>query len=96
MVTKREDRQTVPPPSAHVRVVATWLAIFPMVSLGLYAVAPWSKNWPPILSAFLLTIVIVPLSVYFIVPKIIQIYGIFFTRRKNLSKQDGGKLDKNP
>ena len=36
------------PPSVHVRAAVTWLAIFPLVSIGMLAMAPFSESWHPI------------------------------------------------
>jgi antibiotic biosynthesis monooxygenase (ABM) superfamily enzyme len=60
------------PPSVHVRAAATWLAIFPLVSLGLVVVAAVAPSWHPLFQAFILTLIIVPMAVYFVVPKIIK------------------------
>jgi hypothetical protein len=67
--------QPVAPPSVHIRALATWLVIFPHVALGMTALAPVSADWPPVLRAFVLTIVIVPLAVYLAVPQLLRGYG---------------------
>ena len=56
------------PPSVHVRAVITWLAIFPLVAIGMLLIAPISESWHPVLRAFVLTLVVVPLAVYVVVP----------------------------
>ena len=63
------------PPSVHVRAFITWLAIFPLVAIGMIAIAPFSADWPAVLRAFVLTIVIVPLAVYLVVPQLLRGYG---------------------
>ncbi|WP_350350066.1 hypothetical protein ABIQ69_03450 [Agromyces sp. G08B096] len=72
----------VTPPSVHVRAVVTWLAIFPLVSLGMLALAPISESWHPVLRAFVLTLVVVPLAVYVVVPKLLGAYGALRRRRR--------------
>jgi len=62
-------------PSIHVRAVLTWLAIFPLVGLGMFALEGIAHGWPPLLRAFLLTLVVVPLSVYVVVPALLRLYG---------------------
>ena len=51
-------------PSIHVRAALTWLAIFPIVAIGTTAMAPFTGGWDPVLRAFVLTLVVVPLAVY--------------------------------
>jgi len=61
-------------PSVHVRALATWITIFPLVALGMTLMGPISVDWHPVLRAFVLTLVIVPLAVYLIVPRILGLY----------------------
>jgi antibiotic biosynthesis monooxygenase (ABM) superfamily enzyme len=61
-------------PSVHVRAAATWITIFPLVALGMTLMAPISVDWHPVLRAFVLTLVVVPLAVYVIVPRVIGLY----------------------
>lgn len=69
------------PPSVHVRAVVTWLAIFPLVSIGMLLLAPVSESWHPILRALVLTAVVVPLAVYVVVPRLLGAYGALARRR---------------
>ncbi|WP_109212027.1 MULTISPECIES: hypothetical protein [Microbacterium] len=68
------------PPSVHVRAVVTWLAIFPLVSVGMLLLAPISESWHPILRALVLTAVVVPLAVYVVVPRLLGAYGSLHRR----------------
>lgn len=61
-------------PSVHVRALLTWVAIFPLVALGMVMIGPFSTEWHPVLRAFVLTLVIVPLAVYVIVPRLMGLY----------------------
>jgi len=61
-------------PSSHVRVVVTWLAIFPLVAVGMTAMAPLTTEWHPVLRAFVLTLAVVPLAVYVVVPRLMKLY----------------------
>lgn len=65
----------IAPPSVHVRAMITWTAIFPLVSIGFYAIRPFSAHWSPVLRAFVLSIVVVPLAVYIVVPKLMRAYN---------------------
>ncbi|WP_461163796.1 hypothetical protein [Arthrobacter sp. R4-81] len=71
-------------PSVHVRALITWLAIFPLVAGGMAVIAPFSEGWHPVLRAFALTLVVVPLAVYFVVPRLFKGYGVL--RRGRTSK----------
>jgi antibiotic biosynthesis monooxygenase (ABM) superfamily enzyme len=62
------------PPSVHVRAVITWLAIFPLVAIGMMLMAPFTESWHPVLRAFVLTLVVVPVAVYLVVPRLIGAY----------------------
>ncbi|MEY4451209.1 MAG: hypothetical protein RLZZ380_330 [Actinomycetota bacterium] len=62
-------------PSIHVRAFITWLAIFPLVSLGFVTIIPMMGNSHPLLKVFVLTLVVVPLAVYLVVPNLMKIYG---------------------
>ncbi|MFG2818494.1 hypothetical protein ACGFX4_03605 [Kitasatospora sp. NPDC048365] len=60
----------------------TWLAIFPLVAIGMTAIAPVSADWPPVLRAFVLTLVVVPLAVYLVVPALLKGYARLAGRRR--------------
>ena len=63
------------PPSVHARALITWIAIFPLVTLGFFAIAPFAAGWSPVLRAFVLSVVVVPLAVYLVVPQLMRVYG---------------------
>ena len=63
-----------PVPSVHLRAALTWLAIFPMVTLGMTAMAPFTAGWPMPLRALVLTAVVVPCAVYVVVPRMLGAY----------------------
>ncbi|MGH3704759.1 MAG: hypothetical protein ACRDT9_09050 [Agromyces sp.] len=69
------------PPSVHVRAVITWLAIFPLVAVGMILIGPVSESWHPVLRAFALTVVVVPLAVYLVVPRMLGVYAAMRRRR---------------
>lgn len=82
------------PPSVHVRAVITWLAIFPLVAIGMMLIAPISESWHPVLRAFVLTLVVVPLAVYVVVPQLMRGYAALRhrprVRGKRLIPRSGG------
>ena len=70
------------PPSIQARAVITWIAIFPLVTLGLFAIAPFATDWNPVLRAFVLSVIVVPLAVYIVVPQLMRVYGKIRTARR--------------
>ena len=70
------------PPSIHVRAALTWLAIFPLVAIGITAMAPFTVGWDPLLRVFVLTLVTVVLAVYLVVPWLMRIYERYLAPRR--------------
>ena len=71
------------PPSIHVRAVITWLAIFPLVSIGFYTVIPLMGNVHPLLKVLVLTLLVVPAAVYLVVPNLMKVYAKLAARNAN-------------
>jgi len=69
-------------PSIHVRAALTWLAIFPLVAIGITAMAPCTVGWDPLVRAFVLTLVVVALAVYVVEPWLIGIYDRYLAPRR--------------
>ena len=69
-------------PSIHVRAALTWLAIFPLVAIGITAMAPFTVGWDPLLRAFVLTLVVVVLAVYLVEPWLMRIYDRYLAPRR--------------
>ena len=61
-------------PSVHVRAFITWLAIYPLVSLGFLTILPMMGDAHPLLKVFVLTLVVVPLAVYLVVPNLFRAF----------------------
>jgi antibiotic biosynthesis monooxygenase (ABM) superfamily enzyme len=57
--------------SVHVRAAVTWLAIFPMVAIGMSVMGMAADRWPAVLKALVLTVIVVPTAVYFAVPRLL-------------------------
>lgn len=69
-------------PSVHVRAALTWVAIFPLVALGMVLITPVSGDWHPVLRAFVMTLFIVPIAVYVVMPRLMALYVRAATRRR--------------
>jgi len=63
-----------PMPNVHERALITWLSIFPLVAIGLSILGSSLGEASPILKAFLLTLVVVPVAVYLVVPNMMKLY----------------------
>ena len=75
-------RPTAPtPPSNHVRVIITWLAIFPLVAVGMTAMSPFTIGWHPVLRSLVLTLIVVPLAVYVVVPRLLGLHQRLRSKR---------------
>ena len=70
------------PPSIHIRAVITWIAIFPLVALGMLALGPVFDPLHPVLRALILTLIVVPVAVYLVVPRLMAAYGRMAARRR--------------
>ena len=67
--------------SIHVRAAITWLAIFPLVAVGMMAAAPLMENWHRVFRAMALTLVVVPTAVYVVLPRLFAAHGRLARRR---------------
>jgi len=75
-------RPTVPAlPPIHVRAIITWLAIFPLVALGMTAISPLTIGWHPVLRSLVLTLIVVPLAVYAVVPRLLALHHRLRSKR---------------
>ncbi|WP_144832864.1 hypothetical protein [Microbacterium sp. BH-3-3-3] len=74
-----------PPPGIHARAFLTWCAIFPLVTLGSLALEPFAEGWHPVLRTFVLTLAVVPLAVYVVVPQLLRLHGAWTRRRRTRS-----------
>jgi len=61
--------------SVHIRAIVTWLAIFPMVAVGMVLLNALAPTWPPVVKALALTAIVVPTAVYFTVPRLLLVHS---------------------
>lgn len=94
MSTPSSEPRTVPTetpapprtPSIHMRAFLTWLAIFPLVTIGMTILAPVTEHWPIVLRALVLTAVVVPTAVYLAMPQLLRAHGAVVRRRASLRR----------
>jgi antibiotic biosynthesis monooxygenase (ABM) superfamily enzyme len=79
----QEQVPAPPAPSVHARAVITWLAIFPLVAVGMMVVAPLTEGWHSALRALVLTLMVVPVAVYLVLPRLFAGYGALLRRRNS-------------
>lgn len=61
--------------SVHVRAAITWCVIFPLVAIGVSLLRRLAPTWPPVLGSLVMTLIIVPLSVYVFIPRLLLLYS---------------------
>lgn len=53
--------------------VVVWLAIFPLVTIGLGVMPAWILELPVVARSFALTVVVVPIAVIIVVPRLTRL-----------------------
>jgi antibiotic biosynthesis monooxygenase (ABM) superfamily enzyme len=59
--------------SVHTRALVTWVAIYPLAAIGMYVMATFAPAWPVPVRALVLTAVVVPVTVYLTVPRLLLV-----------------------
>jgi antibiotic biosynthesis monooxygenase (ABM) superfamily enzyme len=87
----RPDPPVPPKPSIHVSALIVWLTIFPLVAIFSTLLGPMMPDWHPVLRAFVLTLIVVPIAAYWLMPQMFRWYAAFAraraTRRARKSVQ---------
>ena len=71
-----------PRPNLHVSALIVWLTIFPLVAIASVVFGPLMEDWHPVLRALVLTLIVVPIAVYWLMPQMFRWYGAFERRRQ--------------
>ncbi|WP_198347733.1 hypothetical protein [Nocardia terrae] len=66
--------------SAHHRALITWLAVYPTITITLALIGPAMSHLPLLLRTLALTLVVVPVTVYVLVPALTQASHALTTR----------------
>lgn len=75
---------TTPPPprpNIHVSALIVWLTIFPLVAIVGMVSEPWVAGWHPVLRALVLTLIVVPIAAYWVMPLMFKGYAALERRR---------------
>ena len=75
---RQPSEQPVPPPARpniHISALIVWLTIFPLVAIVGMLTEPLVSGWHPVLRAFVLTLIVVPIAAYWIMPMMFKGYA---------------------
>lgn len=59
-------------PSVHRRALITWLAVYPTITLVLGLLGPATAHLPLVLRTLILTVIVVPVAAYGLVPVLMK------------------------
>ncbi|MEU1209308.1 hypothetical protein [Nocardia sp. NPDC005825] len=59
-------------PSVHRRALITWLAVYPTITLALALLGPEMGGLPVFVKTLILTVIVVPVAVYLLVPMLMK------------------------
>ncbi|MBT2497808.1 hypothetical protein J7E25_01740 [Agromyces sp. ISL-38] len=77
----RADPPVPPRPSIHVTALIVWLTIFPLVAIFSTLLGPVIMDWHPVLRALVLTLIVVPIAAYWLMPQMFRWYAAWAQRR---------------
>jgi hypothetical protein len=79
------------PPSAHRRALATWLAVYPAITVVLGGLGPHIGRLPLLVRTLVLTAIVVPAAVYVLVPALLRLDAVLgrAARRADVSPSGG-------
>ncbi|MCD2440955.1 hypothetical protein LQ757_01575 [Agromyces sp. SYSU K20354] len=72
---------TPPRPNIHITALIVWLTIFPLVAIVSVVLGPLIVEWHPVLRAFVLTLIVVPIAAYWLMPLMFRWYAAIERRR---------------
>ena len=75
------DPPVPPRPNIHVTAMIVWLTIFPLVAIFSTLLGPMTMDWHPVLRAFVLTLIVVPIAAYWLMPQMFRWHAAFERRR---------------
>lgn len=75
------DPPVPPRPNIHVTALIVWLTIFPLVAIFSTLLGPMTMDWHPVLRAFVLTLIVVPIAAYWLMPQMFRWYAALERQR---------------
>ena len=64
-----------PKPNIHISALIVWLTIFPLVAIVGMLSEPLVTGWHPVLRALVLTLIVVPIAAYWVMPLMFRGYA---------------------
>ena len=77
----RPDPPVPPRPNIHVTALIVWLTIFPLVVIFSTLLGPMTMDWHPVLRTFVLTLIVVPIAAYWLMPQMFRWYAALARHR---------------
>jgi hypothetical protein len=77
----RPDPPVPPRPNIHVTALIVWLTIFPLVVIFSTLLGPMTMDWHPVLRTLVLTLIVVPIAAYWLMPQMFRWYAALARRR---------------
>ena len=77
----RPDQSVPPRPNIHVTALIVWLTIFPLVAIFSTLLGPMTMDWHPLLRTFVLTLIVVPIAAYWLMPQAFRWYAALVRHR---------------
>lgn len=75
------DAPAPPRPNIHVTALIVWLTIFPLVVIFSTLLGPMTTDWHPVLRTLVLTLIVVPIAAYWLMPQMFRWYAALARRR---------------
>ena len=79
--TARPDPPMPPKPSIHMTALIVWLTIFPLAAIFSTLLGPMTVDWHPVLRTFVLTLIVVPIAAYWLMPQMFRWYAAWARHR---------------
>ncbi|MFF2275762.1 hypothetical protein [Agromyces sp. NPDC058126] len=70
-----------PRPGIHITALIVWLTIFPLVAIIGVLSEPLLTGWHPVLRALVITLIVVPIASYWVMPAMFRGYAVLARNR---------------
>lgn len=75
------DQPVPPKPNIHMTALIVWLTIFPLAAIFSTLLGPMTVEWHPVLRTFVLTLIVVPIAAYWLMPQMFRWYAALARHR---------------